>query len=394
MANPYGLNFRHLRLLAMIDSYGSVSIAARNAGISQPALTQALSKLEASFGASFFHRTPAGVTLTAIGTRVLKRVDRAMETLGKAIRATKGAQGARDSERLLSSAQVRGLLSLAEAGSFVGAAKTADVSVPALHRAVRDLEQLCGVSLVRRSGRGVSLTDAGTRLSRGFGLAMSELSTALDECGGGGQRLAIGAMALSRSSLLPATLAELLRQVPEATIDVIDGSYLELVDFLRSGRIDSLIGALRDHPARDLHQEPLFTNRLTIIGRADHPLAKGTASFEDLAAYPWIVARRASGLLEKWQEMFDQAGKPRPTAPIQCGSVELIRGMLMRSDFLTMLSTDQVATEIEAGALRRIDSIVPDTMRRIGIITRREWHPTPLQDLFISTLKTVAEADG
>ena len=127
-------------------------------------------------------------------------------------------------------------------------------------------------------------------------------------------------MALSRSLLLPATLADLLRDHPAARVDVVEGSYLELVELLRSGRIDMLIGALRDHPGRELLQEPLFADRLTIIGRAEHPLARGNeggeAGFEELAAYPWIVARRASGLLDRWQQMFDRADKPRPDAPI------------------------------------------------------------------------------
>jgi len=75
-------------------------------------------------------------------------------------------------------------------------------------------------------------------------------------------------MALSRSLLLPATLANLLREQPGITVDVLEGSYLELVELLRSGKIDILIGALREHPGTDLLQEPLFDDRLTIIGRA------------------------------------------------------------------------------------------------------------------------------
>ena len=197
-------------------------------------------------------------------------------------------------------------------------------------------------------------------------------------------------MALSRSLLLPATLADLLREHPEAQVDVVEGSYLELVELLRAGRIDMLIGALREAPGRDLTQEALFTDRLTIIGRAEHPLASGEAGFEDLAAYPWIVARRASGLLDRWQQMFDRADKPRPRAPIQCGSVALIRGVLVRSDFLTLLSPDQVSAEIEAGTLVTIASCVPDTMRTIGAITRRDWYPTPLQERFMAVLRVNA----
>lgn len=389
MAHAYELNLRHLRMLHEIAENGSLNAAARIAGISQPALTQALAKIEAAFGIALFARTSDGVIPTTGGRRVLRRVERALAILDDACHRCGGRRSVR-LDHYLTNTHVRALSALAEAGSFVRAAEEAAVSVTSIHRAVRDLEKLAGVKLVERRGRGVGLTRAGGKLARGFTVGMAELSAALDEMEDGGGHLSIGAMALSRSVLLPATLAELLRRRPDVRVDVVEGSYLELVELLRSGRIDILIGALRDHPGRDLLQEPLFTNRLTIIGRAEHPLAGKVASFEDLAAYPWIVARRASGLLNRWQQMFDQSDKPRPSAPIQCASVALIRGLLVRSDFLTLLSSDQVNAEIAAGTLVTIASCVPDTMRTIGAISRRDWFPTNLQEEFMAMLREVS----
>jgi DNA-binding transcriptional LysR family regulator len=284
------------------------------------------------------------------------------------------------------------MLSLAETGSFVAAAQSVGLSEPALHRAVKELELLCGTALVERRGRGVGLTAPGHKLARDLQLGVAELSAALEESGDQGGQLSIGAMALSRSLLLPATLAALSQKAPNAHVDVVEGSYLELVELLRSGSVDVIIGALRVEPPRDLHEEPLFTDRLTVIGRADHPLAGRYATYRDLTLYPWIVARRASGLLDRWQQLFDKAGMERPRAPIQCGSVALIRGVLVRSDFLTLLSPDQVRAEIDAGQLIEIKSDAPDTARTIGAITRRDWYPTRLQRLFLDELKAVGKA--
>ena len=387
MDQLFDLNLRHLGLLETMHASGSLSTAAREAAISQPALTQALAKLETAFGTQLFERTPLGIVATPIGRRILRRVGRGLNQFGKALRTGRIDAQRKGAERYLTMAHVRGLLGLSEGGSFVRGAEIAGVSVPALHRSVRDLEQLYGVPLVERRGRGVGLTRSGAKLAHGFTLGVSELRTALDETVHSGGRLAIGAMALSRSLLLPATLADLLRHAPDAHVDVVEGGYLELVELLRSGKIDVIVGALREHPPRDLHQEALFADWLTIIGRADHPLATRVAGFEDLAAFPWIIARRASGLLERWQQLFDRVGKPRPKAPIQCGSVALIRGVLGRSDFLTLLSVDQVPSEIETGALVRIRSEIPDTERTIGVITRRDWYPTSLQEAFMAALK-------
>jgi len=88
--------------------------------------------------------------------------------------------------------------------------------------------------------------------------------------------------------------------------------------------------------------------------------------------------------------MFDQSGMVRPETPIQCGSVALIRGVLVRSDFMTLLSKDQVSAEIDSGTLVRIGSCIPDTMRTIGAITRRDQIPTKLQISFMNCLIKVA----
>ena len=394
MASPYDLNLRHLRMLVAISDAGSLSAAARAASVSQPGLTQALNRLETLFGTMLFDRRTTGVMATLNGQRILQRTRRALHSFTRGCRAVTGASGVEKLDRYLTTAHVRGLIALAEAGGFSSASETAGISAPSLHRAVRGLEALSGTSLVEQRGRGVELTRAGSRLARSFMIGIAELAAALQETADHGGHLSVGAMALSRSLLLPATLANLLREQPGITVDVLEGSYLELVELLRSGKIDILIGALRDHPGTDLLQEPLFDDRLTIIGRAEHPLAGNVAGFEELAAYPWIVARRASGLLDRWQKMFDRSGMVRPEAPIQCGSVALIRGVLVRSDFLTLLSKDQVTAEIESGTLVKIDSCIPDTMRTIGAITRRDQIPTKLQISFMNCLTKVAADVG
>jgi LysR family transcriptional regulator of gallate degradation len=390
MADPFDLNLRHLRLLIAIADSGSVSTVARAAAISQPALTQGLAGLERAFGAILFRRSAAGVVATSDGRRIILRVRRALDHFARACRGLGKAPGGVPLEPYLTMAHVRGLTALAQNGGFTRAADAVGISPPSLHRAVRDIERVAGTPLVERRGRGIELTRSGAKLARGFSIAVTELTAAMEETRDAGGRLSIGAMALSRSLLLPATLADLLQSAPDVQVDVLEGSYLELVELLRDGRIDLLIGALRDHPAGDLLQERLFDDSLTIIGRAEHPLAGTMASFEQLAQYPWIVARRASGLLDRWQKMFDRSGKARPKAPIQCGSVALIRGVLARSDFLTLLSTAQVSAEIDAGTLVRIDSVVPDTARTIGVISRRDWHPTKLQGEFVACLRQTA----
>ncbi|GGS45418.1 MULTISPECIES: LysR family transcriptional regulator [Actinokineospora] len=67
------LEVRHLRTVAVIAETGSLTRAAVLLGLSQPALSVRLRRMEEEIGAPLFTRSPAGVELTAVGEYVLLR---------------------------------------------------------------------------------------------------------------------------------------------------------------------------------------------------------------------------------------------------------------------------------------------------------------------------------
>lgn len=74
-------NLRHLRVFVEVARGGSVARAAEVARVSQPAVTQALSKLEARGGMALFHRTPQGLFPTRAGEVLRNRCLRALDLL-------------------------------------------------------------------------------------------------------------------------------------------------------------------------------------------------------------------------------------------------------------------------------------------------------------------------
>ena len=390
MLAPYDLNLRHLRALSAIVAQRNMSAAARAVNLSQPALTQGLAKLERQLGAVLFERRPDGVEPTEAGLMMAARATAAVEHLTAATRNAlrRGGRGFARPEQLMTASQLHALLALADAGSFVGAASATALSQPALHRAVRDLEQICGHALAERRGRGVVLTAAGRRLARGVRLAAGEIAAGIAELGDEHEsgRIAIGAMPLSRALVLPRAIAAFVSGSPRAVVDVAEGSWRELVDPLRDGVIDLMIGALRTETPAGLEQRALFDDALVVIARAGHPLA-GVADpgLDDLARYGWIVGQVGMPLRAQWDALF--AGRTPPPAPIECGSVMVIRGVLRDSDLLTLLSPDQVALELRSGLLATIGRPLPHGTRTIGITTRIGWRPTAAQRRFVTLLE-------
>jgi DNA-binding transcriptional LysR family regulator len=89
--------------------------------------------------------------------------------------------------------------------------------------------------------------------------------------------------------------------------------------------------------------------------------------------------------------MFEGAGIAPPRVRIACGSVMMARQILIESDFLTLLSPDQVSVEIEAEWLVRIADAPSRISRTIGVTTRADWRPPPLQKRFLTELNKGAE---
>jgi DNA-binding transcriptional LysR family regulator len=67
------LELRHLRIVCAIADAGSVTKAAANLGLAQPALTAQLKRIERTFGGTLFDRDRHGVRPTALGELVLAR---------------------------------------------------------------------------------------------------------------------------------------------------------------------------------------------------------------------------------------------------------------------------------------------------------------------------------
>ena len=388
----FELNIRHLRATTVIAAKRSMSAAADAVSLSQPALTQGIAKMERQLSVLLYERRNDGVIPTDAGLKLAARVETALSHLSAAARAiTRGRRSAHP-EQSMTSSQLRAFLALADAGSFTRAADALALSRPAVIRVVRELEHICATSLAERRGRGVSLNTAGRRLARGIRLAYVEIAAALIEIRAPEEtsvRIAVGAMPLSRAILLPRAITTLVSQRPTATVDVVEGSWRELVELLRDGVIDLMIGALRTESLPELQQTPLLVEPLIVVGGAHHPLATVKhPRIDQLTSYPWIVGRSGAPLRERWEKMF---GAFSPRAPVECGSVMTIREILRHSDFLTLLSPDQVSVELEANVLKAIGGPLSATERTIGLVTRAGWRPTEVHSTFIDALARIAD---
>ncbi len=394
-------NLRHIRLFCACLRTGSLTQAADIVGVTQPAASQAISRLEDLFGTRLLERGPGHAMATPEGRVVQARSLRALELIRTGCQrlAPDVPQRGSGADARLTISHLRALQAFAQAGGFPGAARILEQSGAAVQRTARSAEAILGSSLFEADGRATRLTGVGRAVARWAGLSLKELGNATEEVlelrGKFDGLVSIGALPMARTTIVPDAIAALSSTYPLARFEILEGSYEQLLSDLEMGHIDFLIGALRSRTSPSLNQEPLFDFRLAVVAGAGHPLAnKADVSVADLAAYPWVVARKGTpnrSTFDALAARFPETKQRQGT--VETGSLTTLRGLLMQSDRLALLSRHQLRHELKAGFLTLLDFDVPAKPLSIGITTRRNWQPTALQAEYLAAIRRVVVSE-
>src|SRR5216684_3479664 len=95
------MTLTQLNAFVLVARLGSVTAAANALGVSEPAVSQALSALRQHLGDPLVTRGPAGMTLTAGGSRLLSSASQIVVLGAEAHAAVRAAQGAPEQLRLV-----------------------------------------------------------------------------------------------------------------------------------------------------------------------------------------------------------------------------------------------------------------------------------------------------
>lgn len=386
---------RALRAVAAVAKFGSTSEAAAVMHLTQPAVSQAIRRLETMVGEPLFTRTSAGLYPTDLGARFADRITRAFAYLTAAERelVPMGGSGAGQLSTLATIVHLRAVILTVETGSLTLAAERLSVSQPSVNRAIRDLETLWGTPLFERTPRGMVASRDAVGLARYAGLVLAELQQAVQELrerrGVMDGSVAIGCLPLARAQILPRAVLAVLNDYPDARIRIVDGPYNDLLHELRRGTLDIILGALRlPPPTPDIVQEALFSEPLAIIVRRDHPIARLPRPIpQALAQLDWIVAPPGAPARQQFERLFTHAGLSVPTRLIECGSLIATRALVLGSDRAVLLSESQVGHEVATGHLIALPLPLAGSERPIGITARLGWKPTLLQAAFLERLR-------
>jgi DNA-binding transcriptional LysR family regulator len=400
MQPPFVPNFRQLLVFETVARTENVSRAAAAIHVSQPAVTQSLARLEHRLSAELFRRRNTGCYLTEAG-RILQRrterlfaqIDQALIEFGVSVPRTDA--GFRLIERKLTRPQVQALLAIAESRSFAAAARALEISEASIHRAARDLERILRRPLFHRTVHGLTVTPAAAELARRIRLAVQELDRAAEEIaaaqGRNRSRIGLGLLPLASAFFVARALNELWRSYPETQVDVAEGTFEVLLEKLRGGGIDFILGPVRNvDPALGVIETPLFEDPYCVVVRRGHPLTALTRiRLQDLVVYDWVAPHSGSPRRTVFEQLFAAQG---PKNVLHTSSSNLTRSILTETDRVTLLTRYEASSEEAMGFLTVLPFDLPYT-RHVQVTTRTEWLPTAVQARFLKVLAEQARAE-
>jgi DNA-binding transcriptional LysR family regulator len=267
--------------------------------------------------------------------------------------------------------ELRYFVAVAEELHYGRAAERLGMAQPPLSRAISRLERQLGVTLLARSSRGVTLTDAGrVLLSEGrtvlAGAAAAERHTR--QAAQGGPRITLAAKA-GAADELPAKLLDAYRAQPDAVdVDLTLCEAHQAQHLLRDGHADVALLHLPFDSATGLDREVLRTERQVAVLPATHPLASNaqvlSAQVESLPDLP----------MARWPE-------PGGTCPEGPGAE--VRNLTQLFQLIALGRTTVIIPE-SAGADLREDLTTVPVVDAPPVTTVIAWPPQ-------SRLRAVAE---
>ena len=291
---------------------------------------------------------------------------------------------------------LRAVDAVATHGSLLKASAALGVSQPALTKSLHELEDLLQLRLFHRHPRGVHQTAAGVVFVRSARRVLAELrrlDEELEELSGPGGTVALGALPVAAAGVLPGALIRLKLTHPDVKVRLRQGRTEELLPLLASGELDLVVGRLYEPAVPDgFAREPLWTEPISVLARADHPVfAGGPVSVEELHRYDLVLPTVTQRVGQEIEHLLSLLGLV-PTASLRSSSYGFIREMLLATDLISIMPRLMMAGDLLRGALRVVPLPIPAPDRPAGLIMPRDRALPPAGRAFVECLRThVAE---
>lgn len=274
--------------------------------------------------------------------------------------------------------KLRQLALLAEldaAGSLHKAADRLGMSQPAATRLVQELEQLIGASLFERTSRGMTPTDMGRLLMRHASMVLVGVDHIGQEAAalrsGNAGTLRVGMFPGVPPKLVAAAVIGLKRETPRMEIRLIQSDNETLLDDLRDGRLDVVVGRGPASSAKkELDFELLYDEHFCVV--TSQAIAESTEScrFEHLIDHAWVLPLPNTALRSNLELLFlSQCGR-LPVDFVEAVSSPVVVALITKGNRVATMPSWIAREHESSGRMRILIARLADITGPIGLITR------------------------
>lgn len=281
--------------------------------------------------------------------------------------------------------------------SVMKASQILHVSQPAVTKTMRELEEILGVPLLERDGRGIKITRFGDVFLRHAGTALTALRQGFDsvsqEVDGSGPPIRIGALPTVSTRIMPRAMSLFLTEKTGSRIKIVTGENSVLLEQLRVGDLDLVVGRLAaPEKMTGFFFEHLYSEKVLFLVRSGHPLAhENTSIFDHIAQFPVLMPTRKSIIRPFVDRLLIANGIGALPIQIETVSDAFGRAFVRESDAVWIISEGVAAADVAEGKLVPLDIDTDETKGPVGLTMRTDMVQSAALQILIQTIREAAE---
>jgi DNA-binding transcriptional LysR family regulator len=291
----------------------------------------------------------------------------------------------------LTIAGIRIFESVARLASFSRAAEELHVSQPYVSNQIHELEAKLRVSLFRRVGRRVYLTEPGTLLNRHANELLQRVATVERETAELREvivgRLDLATVVTAAEHILPPALGHFRAQYPEVTLNLKVFNSIQVEQAVADGRYELGI-SLSHSPPDNLRVEEFGVDELVVVVGKQHRLASETAVDPKVLSGETLLVREPnSGTRLFIESKFSEIGV-RLAYGLELNNNEVIKALVEVNLGIAILSWRTVEKEVLAERLSSLKINGLALERPLTLVSRKSHTLSRPASAFRSMLLT------
>ena len=289
-------------------------------------------------------------------------------------------------DRRIKFRHVQSFVEICRQKSLKKAAERQYLTQPAISKTLKELEDIVGSQLVNRSRAGVSPTKEGEIF-----LHFAEMSVAALQQGLNGveqmslvgrMRLTVGALPSVAARLMPHVIERLTELSPDITVIMQDGPHGYLINCLRQGDLDLVIGRLgAPDTMQGISFTQLYNEYVVLVVRPAHPMLQ-EPDLGKLGNWPVLFPPQSAAIRPLVERFLLANGVGEIPNQIETVSGGFGQAYVHRSDAIWIISSGVVANDVKEGRLVELPFVMEMTKGPVGLMVRQDSEPGPAERMF------------